>query len=946
MTDAPGPRRPPEPLKWIGVYLAAGLPVALFEPDVGQSTWYPPLAVAIVLMLTCGIRWSAAVFALELAISVLQYHGDAGAGFVSAVVTTGEAVVAVLALRMLFFRITLARLLDVVNLIATAVVVSLGGATIGLLLLDLIGFPMEDRFDVWQVWVVGELTGIVLTVPVLLLVVNHHRTIGSRLHLVGWRQRLEFLVAIVLAIGSLSVYFLQFEPGRIDTQSAGTLMLCLLPLVWIAIRFGAARTSIAIVIADMTAALSFTGLGAHLGGGDGDVTSVDLVSLQLPMLAIGIAAICVSVAMDAAAAARAGVAAMVDASPVAIIVIDLDGNVRNWSRAAEEMFGYPAEEVVGRYLAIVPDDGHAAFDRRLVEEQTGPVDARVEYQCKDGTRKICRLHTSPMRDQRGKVDSVLGMIEDITERVRLEQRQALLNTAIDQAGEALVVSDPTPAIIYANPAAVRSSGYSIDEVMGQNPRIFKSGLHNQQFYEELWATITSGQPWHGVLVNRRKNGELYEEDSTIAPVTDDDGHIIAYVSIKRDLTEQRRLEADLKREVTDRETVLAVIDKVRSGGSVRQNASSLCDAILDVAGFDRAVIMMVQADGALQTVGRSPAVPGPAAEATLGPDTGAPEVLALSDRSPWWVDWERDTAITRLWGEMFRRDGITASGFAAIRWEGRLVGVLMVATTDPTGPEWMGTRLGMVAELGSFAGMLVGSESDRARQLDLLRIEVGRIIDEQLFHPVFQPYVELATRQVRGYEALTRFHDGVRPDRRVADAWSVGLGPDLECALARAALEAAIDLPEDQSLSLNFSPETVLKGLAKELLAGTERQVVIEITEHARVDDYAAMRAALALCGPVKVSVDDAGAGFASLRHILELEPDVVKLDIGLIRGIDDDLARQALAAGLCHYAEDTGTTLIAEGVETEEEAETVRRLGVHLGQGYLFGRPAAFTSE
>jgi EAL domain-containing protein (putative c-di-GMP-specific phosphodiesterase class I) len=88
------------------------------------------------------------------------------------------------------------------------------------------------------------------------------------------------------------------------------------------------------------------------------------------------------------------------------------------------------------------------------------------------------------------------------------------------------------------------------------------------------------------------------------------------------------------------------------------------------------------------------------------------------------------------------------------------------------------------------------------------------------------------------------------------------------------------------------------------------------------------------------VSIDDAGAGFASLRHILELEPDVVKLDIGLIRGIDTDLARQALTAGMSHYARSTNTLLVAEGVETAGEAETVRRLGVHYAQGFYFGRP------
>jgi EAL domain-containing protein (putative c-di-GMP-specific phosphodiesterase class I) len=163
----------------------------------------------------------------------------------------------------------------------------------------------------------------------------------------------------------------------------------------------------------------------------------------------------------------------------------------------------------------------------------------------------------------------------------------------------------------------------------------------------------------------------------------------------------------------------------------------------------------------------------------------------------------------------------------------------------------------------------------------------------------------------------------------------------LEVVLATAALDAADRMLPGVELSVNFSPETILSGRAAEVVRGRERPVVVEVTEHTAIEDYVALRAALAACGPVKVSVDDAGAGFASLRHILELEPDVVKLDIGLIHGIDGDLARQALAAGMRHYAQRTGTLLIAEGVETEAEADTVRRLGVHYGQGYYFGRPS-----
>lgn len=207
---------------------------------------------------------------------------------------------------------------------------------------------------------------------------------------------------------------------------------------------------------------------------------------------------------------------------------------------------------------------------------------------------------------------------------------------------------------------------------------------------------------------------------------------------------------------------------------------------------------------------------------------------------------------------------------------------------------------------------------------------------------MYQPIVDLATRQVCGYEALTRFADGTRPDVRFTMAHAVGLGSEMELACALAALEGARDLPPDVWLSINLSPESVVIGDGADLLAGhSSLRLVLEITEHAEIDDYGALRRALRSMAPVKVSVDDAGAGFASLRHILELKPDFVKLDLALVRGIDTDPARQALTVGLCHFAARTGAVLIAEGVESTAEADTLRGLGVPFGQGYLFGRPA-----
>src|SRR5579884_1841718 len=114
--------------------------------------------------------------------------------------------------------------------------------------------------------------------------------------------------------------------------------------------------------------------------------------------------------------------------------------------------------------------------------------------------------------------------------------------AVNQAGQSIVIADRTGAILYVNPAFERMTGYSAEKAMGQNPRFLKSGQHDRRFYEELWATITAGQVWHGELTNRRKDGSLYTEEMSITPVLDAKGIIIRYIAVKQDVTGRRAAE--------------------------------------------------------------------------------------------------------------------------------------------------------------------------------------------------------------------------------------------------------------------------------------------------------------------------------------------------------------------------------------------------------------------
>lgn len=275
---------------------------------------------------------------------------------------------------------------------------------------------------------------------------------------------------------------------------------------------------------------------------------------------------------------------------------------------------------------------------------------------------------------------------------------------------------------------------------------------------------------------------------------------------------------------------------------------------------------------------------------------------------------------------------------------GRTIGALEVQSleADPYTSEHVAAMV-MAAGIAGLAIERMRAAEPTGMAAAASRRQIRTIIRETAFSIVFQPIVELGSRAVVGYEALTRFSDGTAPALRFSQADSVGLGLELEAATLEAAVRASAALPANAWLNLNVSPALVMAGNP---LASIVRdwgwQVVLEMTEHAAVADYDDLRRAIAALGDtVRIAIDDAGAGFASFRHILELRPHFVKIDRAIVGGIDGDPSRQALVAGMRHFAVTTGCALIAEGIETDSELRALRELGISLGQGYLLGRPS-----
>jgi EAL domain-containing protein (putative c-di-GMP-specific phosphodiesterase class I) len=224
---------------------------------------------------------------------------------------------------------------------------------------------------------------------------------------------------------------------------------------------------------------------------------------------------------------------------------------------------------------------------------------------------------------------------------------------------------------------------------------------------------------------------------------------------------------------------------------------------------------------------------------------------------------------------------------------------------------------------------------------------VRRVLTDRRYGLVYQPIINVALNRLVGHEALAVFHASPKrsPDQWFAEAHQTGLGEELELALVRTALEPLEQFPEDSYISINLSPQTILGGQLEATLAPFDlSRVVLEVTEHTLVEDYTEIARHLSALRHhgLRLAVDDAGAGFASFRHILKLNPDIIKLDASLIQKIDIDKPSRALAAALIRFAEEIDCKIVAEGVETEAELAVLRDLRVNKAQGYLLGRPCS----
>ena len=244
--------------------------------------------------------------------------------------------------------------------------------------------------------------------------------------------------------------------------------------------------------------------------------------------------------------------AIFDLSVGFIGLLTPDGTVVEANRSALDFAGVQLTDVLGKPLWETPWWDHSTDEqeriRAAVRTATSGELVRFEttHRATDGTIHTIDFSIKPLKDEAGRVVLLIPQGRDITDRKRAEDAHARLATAVEQAAEAIIITDTNGEILYVNPAFEKTAGYTRQEAVGKNPRILKSGKHDDAFYRQMWESLVQGRVWSGRIINKKKNGALYEEEMTISPIRDSAGKVINYVAVNRDVTQEVALEEQLR----------------------------------------------------------------------------------------------------------------------------------------------------------------------------------------------------------------------------------------------------------------------------------------------------------------------------------------------------------------------------------------------------------------
>ena len=657
---------------------------------------------------------------------------------------------------------------------------------------------------------------------------------------------------------------------------------------------------------------------------------------------------------------------ILDTSSVAIFMIDMQGRITRANQRMGEMFTMPPDELIGsEYVALVhPSEREVARQKMmaLLASQVSSVDLDRLYWRADQTDFWGHLTGRQLFDANGAKLGLVGVIADIDVRKRAEARLQLAASVFTHAREGILITSADGTIIDVNDAFTRITGYAREDVLGQTPRMLKSGHHGAGFYADLWRELTATGHWYGEIWNRRKNGEVYAEMKTISAVRDVQGNVLQYVALFSDITPIKEHEKQLE-QIAHYDVLTTLPNRVLLADRLHQamvHASRyrqiLAVAYLDLDGFK-------------------------AINDTFGHETGDQLLIALSARMKATLR-ESDT-LARLGGDEFVAvlfDIGSASASAPML--GRLlsaaaepvlvngralqVSASVGVTFYPQADEVDADQLLRQSDQAMYQAKVAGKnryhvfDADQDRNVrghheSLEHIRRALTADEFVLY--FQPKVNMRTGAVIGAEALIRWQhpeEGLLPPSvflPVIENHSLAI--DLgEWVIAHALTQMAawraegLHIPLSVNISARQLQQSTFPNRLASILAAHPGawagDLELEVLETSALEDLIGVSRVMKACRElgVEFALDDFGTGYSSLTYLKRLPVSLLKIDQSFVRDMLDDPDDLAILEGVISLASSFRRQVIAEGVETVEHGKMLLQLGCELAQGYGIARP------
>lgn len=553
--------------------------------------------------------------------------------------------------------------------------------------------------------------------------------------------------------------------------------------------------------------------------------------------------------------------------------------------------------------------------------------------------------------------------------INLREIEALRST-MDLAS-LVSVTDPMGTIIEANDKFCQVSGYSRDELIGENHRIINSGVHPPEFWQHLWNEITAGRPWHGEICNRRKDGNLYWVESTIAPFRGEDGKIQKIVAIRNDITERKEAEEQLRLSAqTDKLTAMPnrAMFNHRLDATVRrsQHDPNYHFAVLfidfdrfklinDSFGHETGDLLLQQIAARLNSVLR-PSDAMILGNRNLAARFGGDEFVILLDHltSPEDATIVADRLLAVL-KEPYDLHGnlVYSSASIGIVTSAIASGNSEAILRDADVAMYEAKAAGRACYVVFDKSML-----KRIRDRHDLENNLRGAINDGGIHLNYQPIVEVASGQITSFEALVRWQHSefglIPPDQFITMAEDNGLIVPLGWYVLEQACHTLVrfqSLPGGQNLAMNVNVSRrqlmepgfipALQSLIENLELSPE-SLRLEITESlvmAAEDSIVESLGIMKAMG-VQIYMDDFGTGLSSLGLLRRLPLDGIKVDRCFIEAANGDRESIAILQAIVSLGHNLGMSVTAEGIENPEQVATILALECDLVQGYLFGRP------